>query len=153
MELTARKLNRFLFFKLPSAFWCGVRVVYIDKKVCVASVRYQWINKNPFQSIYFAILAMASELSTGALVIKKTTETRLNFSSLVLANTASFTKKARGKITFTCNQGNVVDTAIQKAITTKQGVSFDLKTVGVDELGDVVATFDFTWSIKQKTIH
>lgn len=151
MKITAKKLNRFLFFKLPSAFWCGVRVAYIDDKICKATVRYQWINQNPFKSIYFAVLAMASELSTGALVMKKTKETRLNFSSLVLESSSSFTKKSVGKITFTTLDGILVDGAIKKAIETKRGEAFYLKSVGVDEVGDVVANFEFKWSIKLKT--
>lgn len=151
MKLTAKKLNRFLFFKLPSAFWCGVRVGYIDNSICKATVKYKWINKNPFKSIYFAVLAMASELSTGALVVKKTKETGLVFSSLVLACTSSFSKKSVGKITFACTEGAVIDNAIRNAIATKQGVSFCLKSIGIDELGDQVAVFEFTWSIKLKT--
>lgn len=152
MKLTAKQLNRFLFFKLPSAFWCGVRVGSIDNELCTATVRYKWMNKNPFNSIYFAVLAMVSELSTGALVIKKTTETGQKFSSLVLGNTASFTKKARGKVTFSCDQGKIIDTAIKEALETKEGVTFTLYSVGTDEAGDTVATFEFKWSIKLKTI-
>jgi hypothetical protein len=32
------KLNKFLFFKLPAAFICGVRVKKLDEKECVATV-------------------------------------------------------------------------------------------------------------------
>ncbi|MDO8316602.1 MAG: thioesterase, partial [Flavobacterium sp.] len=35
MKLTASKLNKFLLFKLPSAFICGVRVKTIDENQCV----------------------------------------------------------------------------------------------------------------------
>lgn len=150
MKLTAKQLNRFLFFKLPSAFWCGVRVGSIDDKICTATVRYKWMNKNPFQSIYFAVLAMTSELSTGAMLLKKTKETGYRFSSLVLGNTAGFTKKAVGKITFTCVDGTVIDRAIKTALETKEGVVFTLTSSGVDEVGDTVATFEFKWSIKLK---
>jgi hypothetical protein len=53
---------------LPSAFICGVRVATIDEKQCV-SVKHRWINQNPFNSMYFAVQAMAAELATGALVM------------------------------------------------------------------------------------
>ena len=69
MRLTASKLNKFLFLKLPSAFICGVRVKEIDENKCVVSVKHRWINQNPFNSMYFAVQAMAAELSTGALVM------------------------------------------------------------------------------------
>jgi hypothetical protein len=35
----------------------------------VVSVKHRWINQNPFNSMYFAVQAMAAELATGALVM------------------------------------------------------------------------------------
>jgi hypothetical protein len=67
-ETYSFKLN-FYFFKLPAAFICGVRVKKLDEKECVATVKHRWINQNPFNSMYFAVQAMAAELSTGALVM------------------------------------------------------------------------------------
>jgi hypothetical protein len=52
---------------LPSAFIVGVACV--DEKQCVVSVKHRWINQNPFNSMYFAVQAMAAELATGALVM------------------------------------------------------------------------------------
>ena len=69
MEFTPSKLNAFLLFKLPSAFFCGVRTKEINESNCVVSVKHRWINQNPFKSMYFAVQAMAAELSTGALVM------------------------------------------------------------------------------------
>ena len=69
MELTTRKINVFLLFKLPSAFICGVRAKQLEATKCVVSVKHRWINQNPFNSMYFAVQAMAAELSTGALVM------------------------------------------------------------------------------------
>jgi len=44
----------------------------------VATVKHRWLNQNPFNSMYFAVQAMAAELTTGALVmyqIKKVVKT------------------------------------------------------------------------------
>ncbi|MFN3640594.1 MAG: DUF4442 domain-containing protein, partial [Flavobacterium sp.] len=68
MSISTTKLHAFLFIKLPSAFWCGVRVKRISEKECVVTVKHRWFNQNPFKSMYFAVQAMAAELSTGALV-------------------------------------------------------------------------------------
>ncbi len=67
MEVSSQKLNSFLMFKLPSAWLCGVRVEKIDANHCETRVKHRWINQNPFNSLYFAVQAMAAELSTGAL--------------------------------------------------------------------------------------
>ncbi|HBK82394.1 MAG TPA: thioesterase, partial [Flavobacterium sp.] len=70
MVFTPFKLNVYLFFKLPSAFWCGVRAESISYTTCQSSVKYKWFNQNPFGSIYFAVLAMAAEFTTGVLVMQ-----------------------------------------------------------------------------------
>ena len=68
MGISAKKLNHSVMFKLPSAWLCGVRVKAISKTDCSVGVKHKWINQNPFKSMYFAVQAMAAELSTGALV-------------------------------------------------------------------------------------
>ena len=70
MAFSSAKINTFLFFKLPAAFWCGVRVKNLNNDACEVAVRHRWINQNPFNSMYFAVQAMAAELSTGALVMQ-----------------------------------------------------------------------------------
>ena len=98
MEVTVKKMNRFLMFKLPSAYLCGVKLKELDSFRAIVTVTHKWINKNPFQSMYFAVQSMAAELTTGAIVIKKIKESGNNISMLVTNHTGRFTKKAVGKI-------------------------------------------------------
>jgi len=150
MEFSPAKLNAFLLFKLPSAFLCGVRVKSISPEKCVASVRHRWINQNPFNSMYFAVQAMAAELTTGALVMYQIKKSGKNISMLVANNKGNFTKKAKGRITFTCNQGHLIEEAIQKTIATGKGETLWLKSIGVDEQGEQVSEMDFEWSVRIK---
>lgn len=150
MQITARKLNSFLFFKLPSAFWCGVRVKTIDSNHCVVTVKHRWINQNPFKSMYFAVQAMAAELTTGALVMLQIKKSGKNISMLVANNKGNFTKKATGRITFTCNDGHLIEDAIKQTIATGEGQTFWMKSVGIDEKGDQVSEMNFEWSIRIK---
>ena len=60
------KFRMFLFWKLPAAFFSGVRIKEIDEERCVVTVPYKWLTQNPFRSTYFASLGMAAEMSTGA---------------------------------------------------------------------------------------
>lgn len=150
MDFTVRNINTFLFFKLPSAFFCGIRVKAIAETRCVTSVKHRWINQNPFHSIYFAVQAMAAELSTGALVMQHIQKSGKKISMLVANNKGSFTKKATGRITFTCVDGLLVETAIQQAIAGGEGQTFWLKAIGTNEKGEQVSEMDFEWSIKTK---
>jgi hypothetical protein len=150
MEFSPSKLNTFLFFKLPSAFWCGVRVKSITAQQCVVTVKHRWFNQNPFNSMYFAVQAMAAELTTGALVMLQIKTSGRKISMLVANNKSNFTKKATGRITFTCNDGHLIAQAIHQTITTGEGQTFWMKSVGVNEKGEQVSELDFEWSIKVK---
>lgn len=150
MKLTASKLNKFLFFKLPSAFICGVRVKKLDETACVTSVKHRWINQNPFNSMYFAVQAMAAELSTGALVMYQIQKSGRKISMLVANNKGSFTKKATGRITFICKDGHLIERAIQESIATGEGQTFWMKAIGTEEKGVQVSEMDFEWSVRVK---
>ena len=145
------QINLFLFFKLPSAFWCGVRLKSITQEQCVTSVRHRWFNQNPFQSMYFAVQAMAAELSTGALVMQNIKQSGKRISMLVANNKGNFTKKATGRITFTCQDGLSVTQTIQQAIATGEGQTVWLKATGTNEKGEQVSEMDFEWTLKLKS--
>lgn len=92
-----QKTNLFLMLKLPSAFICGVRLRTIDSQKAVVTVTHRWINQNPFNSMYFAVQSMASELSTGSLIIKKINESKVPINMLVTNHLGTFTKKSNRK--------------------------------------------------------
>ena len=150
MTLTPRKLNIFTIFKLPSAYLCGVRTKYINGTKCVVTVKHRWINQNPFNSMFWAVQGMAAEFSTGALVIAKIKDSGKKVSMLVTSNSATFTKKATGRITFTCNDGNLIDDALKKTIETGEGQTLQMTSIGINEEGIEVSAFVFEWSVKMK---
>lgn len=150
MGLTVSKLNRFILFKLPSAFICGIRVKYIDKEQCVVTVKHRWINQNPFNSMYFAVQAMAAEMTTGALVIDKIQSSGRKISMLVANNKSNFSKKATGRITFVCKDAHLIEEAVAKTIANGEGQTFWMKSIGTNEEGIQVSEMDFEWSIKLK---
>ena len=150
MSISASQYNKFLFFKLPSAFWCGVRVKQITNTTCVVSVKHRWISQNPFNSMYFAVQAMAAELATGAMVIDQIKQSGKKISMLVANNKGNFSKKATGRIAFTCNDGHLINQAIEQTIATGEGQTFWMKSKGVNEKGEQVSEMDFEWSIRLK---
>ena len=150
MKITPSKLNFFLFFKLPAAYLTGVRTTYLDSNKCIATVKFRWINQNPFNSMYWAVQGMAAELTTGVLLLTKIKESGRNISMLVAQNKGSFSKKATGKITFTCNEGHIVDKVISEAIKTGEGQTIIMNSVGINSDGFEVSNFSFEWTIKLK---
>ncbi|ARV10553.1 thioesterase [Winogradskyella sp. PC-19] len=151
MNITPSKLNKFIMFKLPAAYFTGVRTTYLDDVKCIVSVKHRWINQNPFNSMFWAVQGMAAELTTGALVMKKIKESGKKVSMLVANNNASFTKKATGRITFECSEGYKIDETIKKAIETKEGQTVWLNAKGVNNEGVEVSNFNFEWTLKVKS--
>lgn len=137
-------------FKLPAAYFTGVRTKFLDDSKCIVSVKHRWINQNPFKSMFWAVQGMAAELATGALVMSKIKASGKNVSMLVANNNATFSKKATGRITFICNEGHKIDNALTKAIETNEGQTVWLTSVGTNARGVVVSSFNFEWTLKVK---
>ncbi len=150
MKWSPSKLNSYLFLKLPSAYWTGVRVQEITEDRCITTVKHRWVNQNPFRSMYFAVQAMAAELSTGALVMYHIQKSGAIISMLVARNNSIFTKKAVGRIRFECTEGAEVSAAIEAAIATGEGQTFWMKSIGKNEKGEPVSEMNFEWTIKVK---
>ena len=144
------KLHLYLILKLPSAFFTGVRVKTINDKSCQTIVSLSWINQNPFKSMFWAIQGMAAELSTGLLIMNKIKNSGHNISMLVLHNKASFYKKGKGKLHFSCDQGNEIDHIIQTAINTGEGQTLTLVSKGINKDQVCVSEFEFEWTLKRR---
>ncbi|MCK5846294.1 MAG: DUF4442 domain-containing protein [Bacteroidales bacterium] len=155
MDLRKSLLNKFkikLFFlqRMPMGFLAGMRVLKFTDHDCEVSVPYNTITKNPFKSVYFAVQAMAAELSTGVVAMEAVMKSSEKVSMLVFDMDAKFTKKARSKIVFTCNQVEEINNAVKETVETGEGVTINVKSIGIDIDGDVVSEFNFTWTFKRK---
>lgn len=144
------KFRMFLFYKLPAAFFSGVRVRYIDADKCVTTVPFKWLTQNPFRSTYFASLAMAAEMSTGVLSLAHLHKLKPPVSMLVVKLESNYFKKAVGRTTFTCVDGSLIQQTIARSIETGESHSINAKSIGTNDKGDVVAEFFVTWSFKRK---
>lgn len=151
MKISPSSINTFLLLKLPSAWFCGVRLKSISDKDCKVSVKHRWINQNPFKSMYFAVQNMAAELSTGALVMKCIKESNTKISMLVVKASSEYYKKATGRIHFYCNDGKMISDTIESCLKENVGKTLDMHVVAKNNDGVVVSRFVFTWSVKPKT--
>ena len=140
----------FLIFKLPLAFVAGVKLKSLNDTDSTVQLKYGYLNKNPFKSIYFAALSMAGELASGILAASFTYNNSPRISMLVVGLKIEFCKKAVGVIDFTCKQGKEIQDCINKSVITKEGQSIDVTTTATDQKGDIVAIFNISWSFKSK---
>lgn len=150
MHFTPTRLNRYTFFKLPSVWWCGVRITQINSDFCEARVVHKWINQNPFRSMFWAVQGMAAELACGMLVMQAVRQQNRSISMLLVGTQATFVKKARGRIEFVCQDGLRAKSGVEECLEKTDGVQFDLRVIGRDEHGDIVSEFTFNWSVKAR---
>ncbi|CAM3368248.1 Acyl-coenzyme A thioesterase PaaI, contains HGG motif [Flavobacterium longum] len=148
MQLSPSKVNWFLFFKLPAAYWCGVRLVQLDHHESKASVKYRWFNQNPFRSMYFAVQMMAAELTTGALALSAIRESGKSVSMLVASSQSVYHKKITGRVTFSCRQGQLVRETLAAAIASGAPQTVRLHAIGRNESNEVVSEMTFEWTLK-----
>ena len=145
--------NRVLFkigllFQVPINFVIGMRLRELNEKSCKVSVPYRWFNKNPFKSTFWAVLGMAAEMSTGALVMMYTYKLDPSVSIIVGDCSGEFVAKARDLTTFVCNDGGRIAETVRKSIETREPQEVLCKTVGYSKAGEEVARFTFTWKMK-----
>lgn len=144
------KFNFFLLSKLPLVFFCGIKVKELSFDKAQTTVKYKWINQNPFGSLYFAVLSMAAELSTGLLVFANIYNRKPAISMLVTKMEAVYFKKATGTIFFTCNDGIELAKAIEDVYNNNKAIKINCTSVATNEANEIVAQFNFEWSLKNK---
>jgi len=147
--------NRLLFkivmlFQVPLDFIAGIRLREINGESCKVSVPYRWLNKNPFKSTFWAVLGMAAEMSTGALVKMYTYKLNPSVAIIVGGCSGEFITKARNLTTFVCNDGKLIAETVKEAIKTGEPQEVLCKTIGYSKAGEEVARFTFTWKMKRR---
>ncbi len=143
------KMRLYLLWKLPSAWFMGIRVRSCDLDKCVVDLPYGWRSQNPFRSIYFAAQCAAGELSTGLLVLAHLQE-KPPVSMLVTNIEADFFKKASETLTFTCDDGPSIKATIQKALETGEAQTYQAASIVRLPDGREAARVRITWSFKKK---
>ena len=148
-----KMMNPFIFwwamlFKLPTAVFWRLKMIQLDGEKCLVSIPYFWRSQNPFKSIYFAALAGAAELSTGALC-QLALAGKGSFSMLVVDFRAEYRKKASTKILFTCEQGEELFSLID-SLKPGETNQLTMLSTGKNTAGEEVARFFITWSFKRK---
>jgi hypothetical protein len=145
------KFKLYLLSRLPAAFFAGLQVTAADTNSCTITIPYRWSTRNPFRSIYFACLGMAAEMSTGILAMAHVYKSNPPVSMLVVNMEASFTKKAAGRTRFTCEDGQKIREAVDRARSTGEAQTVKTHSIGTLGTGEIVAEFFITWSFKARS--
>lgn len=146
--------NRFKFWlfsltKFPSLNYYGIKLQSLTSDRCEVTIKYSRRNTNPFGSIYFAALNGAAELPTGVL-LQYHLQSKGKVSMLVGEAKSSYLKKAKGRITFMCDQGPYIADCLSKLQKSGDKTTLHLQASGIDENGVEVMNQHLVWQVKLK---
>ena len=140
---------RFRFFTvltMPAAWFAGLRLDNIDDHACCTSLPGGWRTQNPFKTMYWAVQGMGAELATGAVPFAISRSMSEKLRMFVVGTEAKFVKRAKGRIKFTCGEAMKAREAIEESMKTGEPIEIDLRSVGIDDSGEVVSEWIFRWN-------
>ena len=137
------RFRAFTVLSMPAGAFVGLRLVRADADVCVTSIPGGWRSQNPFKTMYWAAQGMAAELATSR-------STKRGIRMFVVGTEATFVKRAKGKIVFTCEDISAARAAIEETLATGEKIDLDMRAVGHDSNGDIVSEWVFKWNFRAR---
>lgn len=143
-------IRTFSWMRIPLIFWTGATVVAIDDEHCVIRMPFRRRNRNHLNSLYFGVLMVGADLAGGLLALTKTRERGRAVRFAFKDARAEFLKRAEGDTFFRCDDGVVVDRALDETFATGERVNQTVRVVATtpDQSDEPVATFELTLSVK-----
>jgi len=140
------KLRLWMMKNLPMGFATGMRVEMLDENSCKVVLKDRFWIHNPFGSVFWAVMGMAAEMSTGALVYSWCSGNNIKF--ILTSVEGKFLKKVRGKSSYFCSSGQAVRSSLEALENPGDTNTVLLPVIAQDQAGQTVAEFQFTWSLK-----
>jgi len=146
-------LRYFGITKIPLILFVRPSVYQIEEENVVIKIPFRRRVKNHLGSMYFGAMSIGADLAAGFLAFRKIQERNQRILLIFKNFNADFLKRAEGHTLFSCNDGDVIEKLINKAIDSGERVE---ETIGVtatvpSKFGEEpVAQFKLTMSLKKK---
>jgi hypothetical protein len=141
------KLRLWMVKSLPIGLLSGMYIQSLDENACMVVLKERWWIRNPFGSVFWAVMGMAAELSTGALVFAHAKGKNVKF--ILVGVEGEFFKKVKGKSYYFCETGSEVLRSIEQIENPNDTIVVILPVTARDEAGQLLAEFKFRWQLKE----
>ena len=125
----------------------GMKIESLDESGCRVVLEDRFWIRNPFGSVFWAVMGMAAELSTGALVYAYVSETNIKY--ILTGVKGEFLKKVKGKSFYFCHSGQEVERQLRALNDPGETFTISLPVTAHDQAGQMVASFEFYWQLKR----
>ena len=129
------------------ALLTGMIIVELNEEQCVVRLNDHWWLRNPFRSVYWAVINMADELSTGALLYAYGSTPKTQF--ILVEMRAKFYKKLRGKSFYFCRAGQEISQQMNALQNTSEARMVILPAHAMNASDEIVAEFEFYWQLRK----
>ena len=141
------KLRLWMLTHLPMGLLSGMVIEHLDESGCRVVLKDRFWIRNPFGSVFWAVMGMAAELSTGALVYAYLSGSGVKF--ILVGMEAKFFKKALGKSFYFCQTGSDVLRRFEQILNTEDTSVILLPVVATDQFDQILAEFTFRWQLRK----
>ena len=141
------RLRLWMVTKLPMGLLSGMYIRSLDEEQCIVVLRERWWITNPFGSVFWAVMGMAAELSTGALVYAHLQGSGVRF--ILVGMEAQFFKKVKGKSYYFCQTGSEVLRSVGQIVNPNDSNVVIMPVSAKDEDGSLLAEFSFRWQLRK----
>ena len=133
--------------RLPMGLLSGMVIESLNEDSCRVILKDRpWI-RNPFGSVFWAVMGMAAELSTGALIYAYLSGTNTKY--ILIGVKCDFLKKLRGKSFYFCPSGKEVLRNLENLENPGDTCTVQLSVTAHDQAGNIVADFKFYWQFRK----
>lgn len=141
------KFRLWMVKNLPMGLLSGMYIQSLDEQACVVVLKERWWIRNPFGSVFWAVMGMAAELSSGVLVFAHARGRNVKF--ILVGVEGEFFKKVKGKSYYFCQTGSDVLRSIEQIVNPNDTSVVILPVTARDEAGQLLAEFKFRWQLRK----
>ncbi|MDG1146992.1 MAG: DUF4442 domain-containing protein [Crocinitomicaceae bacterium] len=153
-DVSLGKMKWLLFLlgtvKIPMIGFVRPKLVTLNDETSEIKIKLRRRSKNHLNSMYFGALAVGADVSAGIHAFYFSKKMKRPVSFAFKSMSAEFLKRAESDITFTSNQGAVVEAAMKSSAETGTRINKPVNVIATDSSGELVATFVLVVSVKVK---
>ncbi len=147
------KLRLFTYLKIRLIYYLRPVVLRLDQDVCQIKIPLTKRSMNHLSSMYFGALATGADLAGGLMVMWGIQRTGKKISFVFKDFQAEFLKRATDDVVFTCTQGALIKSLVDRAASSYDRVEETLDVIAVVpsvSMDEPIARFKLTISLRQR---
>lgn len=153
-KISLKKMRRLLWmmgmFKIPMIAYVRPKLIQLDDKESLIRIKLRRRTKNHLKSMYFGSLAVGADIAAGLHAFYFAEQSGVKVSFAFKAVKAEFLKRATSTVTFSSNEGKIVQEVFNEAMESKERVNRWIHVEAKNTDHEIVATFEMEISVKVK---